>query len=90
MHLAFVIGGFVLFKFAMNAGPNATTFTLAPTLFATAIRGVASGFGAASAKVGATFGTFFVPQLDAAWGLSGVVGLMLFVSGHRRPGACRQ
>ena len=80
MHLTFVIGGFVLFNFAMNAGPNATTFTLAPALFPTAIRGVASGFGAASAKVGATFGTFLVPQLDAAWGLSGVVGLMLFVS----------
>ena len=32
------------------------------------------------AKVGATFGTFVVPQLNAAWGLSGVVGLMLFVS----------
>ncbi len=80
VHLAFVIGGFVLFNFAMNAGPNATTFTLAPALFPTAIRGVASGFGAASAKVGATFGTFVVPQLDAAWGLSGVVGLMLFVS----------
>jgi MFS family permease len=80
MHLAFVIGGFVLFNFAMNAGPNATTFTLAPALFPTAIRGAASGFGAASAKVGATFGTFVVPQLNAAWGLSGVVGLMLFVS----------
>ena len=26
MHLAFVVGGFVLFNFAMNAGPNATTF----------------------------------------------------------------
>jgi len=80
MHLALVIGGFVLFNFAMNAGPNATTFTLAPALFPTAIRGAASGFGAASAKVGATFGTFVVPQLNAAWGLSGVVGLMLFVS----------
>ena len=80
MHLAFVIGGFVLFNFAMNAGPNATTFTLAPALFPTSIRGAASGFGAALAKVGATFGTFVVPQLDAAWGLTGVVGLMLLVS----------
>lgn len=80
MHLALVIGGFVLFNFAMNAGPNATTFTLAPALFPTAIRGAASGFAAACAKVGATFGTFVVPQLNAAWGLAGVVGLMLFVS----------
>jgi len=80
LHLFLVIGGFVLFNFAMNAGPNATTFTLAPALFPTAIRGSASGFAAASAKVGATFGTFVVPQLHAAWGLAGVVGLMLSVS----------
>ena len=80
LHLAFVIGGFVLFNFAMNAGPNATTFTLAPALFPTSIRGAAAGFGAALAKVGATFGTFVVPQLNAAWGLTGVVGLMLIVS----------
>ncbi|MBM3561934.1 MAG: MFS transporter [Alphaproteobacteria bacterium] len=79
-HLAFVIGGFVLFNFAMNAGPNATTFTLAPTLFPTAIRASASGFAAACAKIGATFGTFVVPQLQDAWGLVGVVAAMVAVS----------
>ena len=31
---------------------------------------------AACAKVGATFGTFLVPQLQAAWGLTGVLALM--------------
>jgi putative MFS transporter len=71
MHLGLVIGGFVLFNLAMNAGPNSTTFTLAPTLFPTSIRGSAAGFAAASAKIGATFGTFIVPQLQAAWGLVG-------------------
>ena len=80
MHLGLVIGGFVIFNFAMNAGPNATTFTLAPILFPTAIRASASGFAAAAAKVGATFGTFAVPQLQAAWGLMGVLALMVFVS----------
>jgi hypothetical protein len=35
---------------------------------------------AACAKVGATFGTFLVPQLQAAWGLTGVLALMAFVS----------
>jgi len=80
MHLGLVIGGFVIFNFAMNTGPNATTFTLAPILFPTAIRGSASGFAAAAAKVGATFGTFAVPQLQAAWGLIGVLALMVFVS----------
>lgn len=80
MHLGLVIAGFVIFNFAMNAGPNATTFTLAPVLFPTAIRASASGFAAACAKVGATFGTFVVPQLQAAWGLIGVLALMAFVS----------
>jgi len=79
-HLWLVIAGFVLFNFAMNAGPNATTFTLAPILFPTGIRASASGFAAASAKIGATFGTFVVPQLQAAWGLIGVLALMAIVS----------
>lgn len=79
-HLGFVVAGFVLFNFAMNVGPNATTFTLAPALFPTAIRGAASGFAAASAKVGAVFGTFATPQLQAVWGLAGVVALMAAVS----------
>lgn len=79
-HLALVIGGFILFNFAMNAGPNSTTFTLAPVLFPTAIRASASGFAAASAKIGATFGTFVTPQLEAAWGLAGVLALMAAVS----------
>ena len=79
-HLEMVIAGFVLFNFAMNAGPNATTFTLAPILFPTGIRASASGFAAASAKIGATFGTFVVPQLRAEWGLIGVLALMAMVS----------
>lgn len=80
MHLYLVIAGFIIFNFMMNAGPNATTFTLPPVLFPTAIRASASGFAAACAKVGATFGTFVVPQLQAAWGLIGVLALMAFVS----------
>ncbi|MFO1148306.1 MAG: MFS transporter [Alsobacter sp.] len=80
MNTGLVIAGFVLFNLAMNAGPNATTFALAPTLFPTALRGSASGLAAASAKVGATFGTFAVPQLHATLGIAGVLGLMAAVS----------
>jgi hypothetical protein len=79
-HLGFVVAGFALFNFAMNAGPNATTFTLAPALFPTAIRASASGFAAGAAKVGATFGTFAAPELQAAWGMDGVLALMTLVS----------
>ncbi len=80
MHVGMVIAGFIIFNFAMNVGPNSTTFTLAPVLFPTAIRASASGFAAACAKIGATVGTFVVPQLQAAWGLTGVLALMAFVS----------
>lgn len=79
-HLTLVLGGFILFNFAMNIGPNATTFALAPTLFPTAVRASASGFAAGCAKIGATFGAFVAPLLQARWGLSGVLALMTLVS----------
>ena len=79
-HLALVFAGFVLFNLAMNAGPNATTFTLAPELFPTGIRASASGFAAASAKVGATLGIFVLPQVKEAAGVAGVLILMALVS----------
>lgn len=79
-HLTLVMIGFILFNFTMNLGPNATTFTLPPTLFPTAVRGAASGFAAGCAKVGATLGAFVVPQLQAAAGLSGVIALMVLIS----------
>ena len=46
-HVPLVFAGFILFNLAMNAGPNATTFTLGPELSPTAVRASASGFAAA-------------------------------------------
>jgi MFS family permease len=77
---ALVFFGFILFNLAMNAGPNATTFTLAPELFPTAVRASASGFAAAAAKTGATFGIFVLPQVKEFWGVAGVLALMAAVS----------
>ena len=42
-YLWFVIADFVIFNFAMNAGPGAITFTL-PIRFPTGIRVPATGF----------------------------------------------
>jgi putative MFS transporter len=78
-HIPLVFAGFILFNLAMNAGPNATTFTLGPELFPTAVRARASGFAAATAKVGATLGTFLLPQVKAEFGLTGVLVLMAAV-----------
>ena len=79
-HLALVLGGFILFNFAMNIGPNATTFAMTPTLFPTAVRASACGFAAGCAKIGAAFSAFVVRLLQAHWGLSGVLGMMTLLS----------
>jgi MFS family permease len=78
-HIALVFAGFILFNLAMNAGPNATTFTLAPELFPTSVRASASGFAAAAAKTGATFGIFVLPQVKEFSGVAGVLALMAIV-----------
>jgi MFS family permease len=79
-HVALVFAGFILFNLAMNAGPNATTFTMAPELFPTAVRASASGFAAATAKAGATLGIFVLPQVKEFSGVAGVLALMAIVS----------
>ena len=63
LHILFVFAGFILFNLLMNAGPNSSTFTLAPILFPTQLRGTAGGFAAAVAKLGATLGIFLLPIL---------------------------
>ena len=75
-----VFAGFVVFNLLMNAGPNATTFTLAPELFPTHLRGSAGGFAAGFAKAGATLGVFVLPVVKGALGIPAVLGLMAAVS----------
>ena len=79
-HVWLVFAGFILFNLAMNAGPNATTFALAPELFPTSVRASAGGFAAASAKVGATLGIFVLPQVKAYGGVTAVLIMMAIVS----------
>jgi MFS transporter, putative metabolite transport protein len=63
LHIPLVFAGFILFNLSMNAGPNSTTYTLAPILFPTQLRATASGFAAGVAKLGATLGVFVLPIL---------------------------
>jgi MFS transporter, putative metabolite transport protein len=79
-HVSLVFAGFILFNLAMNAGPNATTFALAPELFPTKIRASAGGFAAAAAKVGATLGIFVLPLVKAHGGVAAVLIMMVIVS----------
>jgi len=79
-HVPLVFAGFILFNLLMNAGPNATTFTLAPELFPTQLRASAAGFAAGVAKIGATLGVFVLPVIKSNFGISAVLGLMACVS----------
>ena len=80
LHIPLVFTGFILFNVLMNAGPNSTTFTLAPMLFPTQLRATASGFAAGVAKIGATFGVFVLPILKGKFGVPAVLGMMAGVS----------
>jgi nitrate/nitrite transporter NarK len=64
----------------MNAGPNATTFTIAPILFPTQLRGTAAGFAAGVAKIGATLGVFVLPILKVTFGVPAILAMMAIVS----------
>src|SRR5436853_3641989 len=79
-HIPLVFAGFILFNLLMNAGPNSTTFTLAPSLFPTQLRATASGFAAGVAKIGATLGVFVLPILKGKFGVSSVLGIVSAVS----------
>jgi predicted MFS family arabinose efflux permease len=80
LHIPLVFAGFILFNLSMNAGPNSTTFTLAPFLFPTQLRATASGFAAGVAKIGATLGVFVLPILKGNLGVPAVLGMMALVS----------
>jgi MFS transporter, putative metabolite transport protein len=80
LRIPLVFTGFILFNLLMNAGPNSTTFTLAPILFPTQLRATASGFAAGVAKIGATFGVFVLPILKGKFGVPAVLGMVVAVS----------
>ena len=80
LHIPLVFAGFILFNLLMNAGPNATTFTMAPILFPTQLRGTASGFAAGFAKIGATLGVFALPILKGKFGVPAVLGMVAAVT----------
>jgi MFS transporter, putative metabolite transport protein len=80
LHIPLVFAGFILFNLLMNAGPNSTTFTLAPLLFPTQLRGTAGGFAAGVAKLGATLGVFLLPILKEKFGVPSVLGIVSAIS----------
>jgi MFS transporter, putative metabolite transport protein len=58
-----LFGGFMLFSFMTNIGPNAMTYLIAGEVFPTSIRGTGAGFAASFGKVGAVLTAFLFPIL---------------------------
>ena len=73
---ALMFGGFVLFSFMTNLGPNAQTYLLSGEVFPTALRGTGAGFAAAFAKVGAATTAFLFPILLADIGTTTVLHIL--------------
>ena len=69
MRTVLLFGGFMLFNFMTNVGPNAQTYLLAGEVFPTRIRGKGAGFAAAFAKIGAVLTAFLFPVVLAQTGI---------------------
>jgi MFS family permease len=72
-----LFGGFMLFNFMTNVGPNAQTYLLAGEVFPTEIRGKGAGFAAAFAKVGAVLTAFLFPVLLADAGVNFLLSVLI-------------
>ena len=77
---ALLFGGFMLFNFMTNVGPNAQTYLLAGEVFPTRIRGKGAGFAASFAKMGAVLTAFLFPVLLADVGIEVLLGILVGTS----------
>ena len=75
-----LFGGFMLFNFMTNVGPNAQTYLLAGEVFPTEVRGKGAGFAAAFAKVGAVLTAFLFPVLLADAGIDFLLSVLIATS----------
>ena len=75
-----LFGGFMLFNFMTNMGPNAQTYLLAGEVFPTGIRAKGAGFAAAFAKIGAVITALLFPVLLADAGADLLLGILVATS----------
>jgi MFS transporter, putative metabolite transport protein len=75
-----LFGGFMLFNFMTNMGPNAQTYLLAGEVFPSRIRGKGAGFAAAFAKTGAVATAFLFPVLLAKVGTDVLMMVLIATS----------
>lgn len=75
-----LFGGFMLFNFMTNVGPNAQTYLLAGEVFPTEVRGKGAGVAAAFAKAGAVTTAFLFPVLLADIGVDFLLMILIVSS----------
>ncbi|MDP2334412.1 MAG: MFS transporter [Reyranella sp.] len=75
-----LFGGFMIFNFMTNLGPNAQTYLLAGEVFPTNIRGKGAGFAASFAKVGAVITAFVFPLVLASAGIDVLLAGLIVTS----------
>jgi nitrate/nitrite transporter NarK len=75
-----IIVGLFLFQLMTNLGPNSQTYLLAGELFPLRLRGLGSGFAAASGKVGAVITAFLFPGLLNQFGSDRLLALLALTS----------
>lgn len=75
-----LFGGFMLFNFMTNAGPNAQTYLISGEVFPTKIRGAGAGFAASFAKIGAVSTAFLFPILIKDIGETTVLYILIGTS----------
>jgi MFS family permease len=71
-----VIVLFVVFNFALNLGPDVTTYLLSATSYPVEIRGSGHGMNAGFAKFGSFLGVLLLPRLQDLWGYQFVILLL--------------
>ncbi|MGC8625941.1 MAG: MFS transporter [Acidimicrobiales bacterium] len=71
---------FALSYFFVEFGPNMTTFVYPSEIFATNVRGSATGIAASAGKIGAFVGALLVPHMIKWVGVTGVMGAMALIS----------
>jgi MFS family permease len=79
-HTWLLFGGFMLFNFMTNAGPNAQTYLLAGEVFPAKVRGKGAGFAASFAKIGAVTTAFLFPVLLADIGTDLLLTMLIGTS----------
>jgi MFS family permease len=80
MHTALLFGGFMVFNFMTNLGPNAQTYLIAGEVFPTHIRGKGAGFAASFAKIGAVTTAFLFPVLLKDIGIDALLAILVCTS----------